>query len=93
MDKLRGPDEMTKKELEKYNEMLKLSLTYQDIQSNHPWAKEAEVEREEEMKILEPVKKEVIAKFERTQNKKAKQMIKDMCNEAQAEGFMNLERL
>lgn len=69
--------------------MDELSREFQDIQTSHPILAQMEKEREEEMKLLEPTRREAIANFERRKNKKAKALIMDMVTEAQQQGFMS----
>lgn len=88
LNKVRGRDELTKKELAEYKEMEELSREFQDIQTSHPLVAEYERQREEEMKLLEPARREAIANFERRRSKKAKTLVMDMVTEAQQEGFI-----
>jgi hypothetical protein len=57
-DRLKTPDEMTKREAEMMKEVQQLKEQYEDIDTSHPLVKMSNEEYAEQMRKLEPMVKE-----------------------------------
>lgn len=89
---LRAPDEMTRKEAKREEELIHLVRNMQDIETNHPIVKEVMAEHEEQLRLLEPIKQEALARWARFKNKKGRIKAEKLCQEEEAE-YMKMKYL
>jgi len=74
-DRIKLPNEMSKKELAVFNELEELSGSFQDTQTSHPLLKEVEQDTERQMALLEEDRQKVIAQWERKKSHKKKERV------------------
>lgn len=77
-NRIKTPLEMTKKELATFNELERLSASYQDIQTNHPMIMEVEREEARQMALLEDDRQKVLAQFDRKPSRRQKERIMEL---------------
>jgi len=85
--KIKGPLDMTKKELLIYEELSQLSKAQEDVQTSNIHLKRDEVEYDEQMRILEPERLKALERVERKENKKEIELVKQMIKAQKEEGW------